>query len=82
MAAELTPVVSAGDYRASLEALRDRLAAAIDGASDRQLVHVAPLAKQLQDVLKTLADLPVVDAAPDSVESAQSTLEAKLRLVQ
>ncbi|MGZ4524222.1 MAG: hypothetical protein ACXVXO_12530 [Mycobacteriaceae bacterium] len=82
MTVDLGEVVAGGDYRASLEAVRDRLAAAIDGASDRQLVHVAPLAKQLQDVLKTLADLPVPDAEADSVETAQSDLEAKLRLVQ
>jgi hypothetical protein len=79
---ELTSVVGDGDYRTSLEALRDRLAAGIDGASDRQLVHLAPLAKQLADVLKVIAELPVPDAAADSVESAQSDLEAKLRLVQ
>jgi len=78
----LLPVVSAGDYRAGLEALRDRLAAGIDGATERQLIHLAPLAKQLADVLKTLAELPVPDAAADSVETAQSDLEAKLRLVQ
>ena len=82
MSADLSSAVGGGDYRASLEALRDRLAAGIDGASDRQLVHLAPLAKQLADVLKTLADLPVPDAAADSVESAQTDLEAKLRLVQ
>ena len=82
MSADLSSAVAGGDYRASLEALRDRLADGIDGASDRQLVHLAPLAKQLADVLKTLADLPVPDAAADSVETAQSDLEAKLRLVQ
>jgi hypothetical protein len=78
----LVPVVANGDYRASLAALRDRLAAGIDGASDRQLVHLAPLAKQLADVLKQLAELGDPEAAADSVEDAASSVEAKLRLVQ
>jgi hypothetical protein len=80
--ADLSGVVAAGDYRASLEALRDRLAAGIDGSSERQLIHLAPLSKQLADVLKTLAELPAPDAAADSVESAQSVVERKLRAVQ
>jgi hypothetical protein len=76
----LVPVVANGcDYRASIAALRDRLAAGIDGASDRQLVHLAPLAKQLADVLKQLGD---PEAAADSVDDAASSVEAKLRLVQ
>ena len=79
---DLEQVVSEGVYRASLEALRDRLGAGIDSLSDRQLIHLAPLAKQLADVLCTLEDLPVPDAAADSVESAQSVVELKLRSVQ
>lgn len=87
MSAEMTPaglpgVVRGNDYRASLEALRDRLAAGIDEADGRQLVHLAPLAKQLADVLKMLADLPVPDAAADSVESAEAEVADILRLVQ
>ena len=78
----LLPVVEAGDYRASLEALRDRLAAGIDGATSRQLIHLAPLAKQLAELLKVLADLPVPDAAADSVESAGDAVQRKLRAVQ
>jgi hypothetical protein len=79
----LVPVVANGcDYRASIAALRDRLAAGIDGASDRQLVHLAPLAKQLADVLKQLAELGDPEAAADSVDDAASSVEAKLRLVQ
>ena len=78
----LASVVSTGAYRASLEALRDTLAAGIDGAGERQLIHLAPLAKQLADVMRTLEDLPVPDAAADSVESAQSVVERKLRAVQ
>ena len=78
----LREVVAQGDLRASLEALRDRLAAGIDGASERQLVHVAPLAKQLADVLQALAALPVEGAPADSVESAQDGVLLKLRAVQ
>ena len=78
----LESAVCTGDYRAGLEALRDTLAAGIDGAGERQLIHLAPLAKQLADVMRTLEELPVVDAAADSVESAQSVVERKLRAVQ
>ncbi len=78
----LSSAVRAGTYRAQLEALRDDLAASIEGLSERQVVHKAPLAKQLADVLATLADLPVPDAAADSVEAAEAEVEAMLRLVQ
>ena len=78
----LESVVCTGDYRASLEALRDTLAAGIDGAGERQLIHLAPLGKQLADVMRLLEEMPVVDAAADSVESAQSVVERKLRAVQ
>lgn len=78
----LSSAVRSGTYRAQLEALRDDLAASIEGLSDRQVVHKAPLAKQLADVLATLADLPVPDAAADSVETAGAEVEAMLRLVQ
>ena len=77
----LTGVVGGGNYRASLEALRDRLAAGIDGASERQLIHLAPLSKQLADVLRLLEELPVPGAVADSVESAQGVVERKLRAV-
>jgi len=43
--------ISSGDYRTSLEALRDKVASdlgEVDGC------HVAPLAKQLQDILAKL----------------------------
>jgi hypothetical protein len=52
----LSEVVAAGDRRASLEAVRDRVAAALVGVDDR---YVAPLAKQLADVLRELESLPV-----------------------
>ena len=75
-------VVGTGDYRAGLEALRDTLAAGIAGAGDRQLIHLAPLAKQLADVMRTLEEMPVPGAAADSVESAQNVIELKLRTVR
>ena len=78
----LESVVGTGDYRASLEALRDTLAAGIAGAGERQLIHLAPLAKQLADVMRTLAEMPVPGAAADSVESAQNVIELKLRTVR
>ena len=67
------------DHRQRLEALRDRLAGAIDGASDRDL---APLAARYQSVLAELALLPDPNAAADGVQSAQAEAEAVLRLVQ
>ena len=77
----LADVIGQGNYRASLEALRDRLAQGIDGASERQLIHLAPLSKQLADVLRLLEELPVPGAVADSVESAQGVVERKLRAV-
>jgi hypothetical protein len=81
-AVEVSSTVKAGDYRASLEALRDRLAAGIDGLTPRQVIHLAPLSKQLADVLHELADLPVPDAEADSVESEQAEVDRILRAVQ
>lgn len=79
---EILPVISAGDYRRSLEALRDRLASGIDGASERQLVHLAPLAKQLAEIMRLLDEMPDEDAPADSVEQAQEIVERTLRAVQ
>src|SRR5215207_8524302 len=64
MAESLSVVVAAGDTRRSLEALRDCLAHEIEhGTICRtcggvSLSPTAALAKQLQDVLRTLAALP------------------------
>lgn len=55
----LAAVVAGGDQRASLEALRDRLAAAVDFAEPREL---APLARQLSLVLAEIAALPDASA--------------------
>ena len=60
----LSDVVAKGDLRDSLEALRDRLAAELDGGvfckecGGAVSSPTAPLAKQLSDVLKALAALP------------------------
>ena len=51
-------VVAEGELRASLEALRDRLAVAVDVCEPREL---AGLAKQLSEVLRALASLPGVE---------------------
>jgi hypothetical protein len=81
-AAPIAPAVATGDYRRSLEALRDRLAAGIDGASSRQLIHLAPLAKQLADIMRVLDEMPDENAPADSVETAQEDVERFLRAVQ
>lgn len=52
----LHAVVNEGDHKASLEALRGRLAREIDRSEGRD---VAPLAKQLADVLRELHGQPV-----------------------
>lgn len=52
----LLDIVRSGDRRASLEALRDHLAARLD--DDPHPRDAAPLAQRLADVLATLADLP------------------------
>lgn len=53
-------VVATGDRRASLEALRDRLAREIDLVEGRD---VAVLGKQLADVMRELANLPAAKGA-------------------
>jgi hypothetical protein len=52
----LAKVVAAGDRRASLEALRDFLAARLEAVDPDK---TAPLAKQLADVLRELSTLAV-----------------------
>jgi hypothetical protein len=81
-AGDLASVVEQGEYRASLEALRDCLAAGIASLTPRQMIHLAPLSKQLTDVLKALADLPDLEAVADSVEDAREDVERILRAVQ
>jgi len=53
-------VVAGGDYRASLEAIRDRLAAEMATAEGASLASVA---KQLADVLSRLENLPSKEAS-------------------
>lgn len=79
----LAVVVARGDLRASLEALRDRVAATLDDArAAGELGLVAPLSRQLADVLERLAAIPDPAAAADDVESAQGEAERILRAVQ
>lgn len=49
-------VIASGDQRASLEALRDKLASRIEAAEPRE---TAALAKQLADVIARIETLPV-----------------------
>lgn len=51
----LADVVAAGDYRDSLEALRDHIARSLESVDPDKR---APLAKQLAEVLRELANLP------------------------
>ncbi len=53
---ELREVVAQGDIRASLTALRNRLAEQIDGA--KYAKDVAPLSQRLVEVLERLEQLP------------------------
>lgn len=57
MATKVHPAASSGDVRATLEALRDRLAEEIDETVSAR--DVATLSRQLAEVIKQLADLPV-----------------------
>jgi hypothetical protein len=41
-----------------LQALRERLADGVVQATDRRLIHLAPLAKQFMDVLDKIEKLP------------------------
>lgn len=69
-------VVAEGDLRASLEALRDRLAQAVDVCEPREL---AGLAKQLGEVLKALASMPGVEKSElDDLASRRSARRAAL----
>ena len=49
--------MSSGDQRRALEALRDRLIDGVLAATDRKLIHLAPVAKQLVDVLDRIEAL-------------------------
>lgn len=56
--------IVSGDHRAALEALRDKLAVAMEAAPP---YAVAPLAARLQAVLSDLADLST-DAEPNPLD--------------
>jgi hypothetical protein len=69
-----TDTAALADHRTRLEALRDRLTAALDSATDRNL---APIARQLQHVLDGLAQLPS-DGPPDAVALLAAKRSARL----
>jgi hypothetical protein len=52
----LTQAAAGGDQRATLEALRNRLAADIDDCDSKR--DLAALSKQMVDVLAAIAELP------------------------
>jgi hypothetical protein len=67
----LADVVATGDYRSSLLALRDRLALEVERVAEdgfcpqckRGSSSVAPLSKQLADLLATIEALPTGEAS-------------------
>jgi hypothetical protein len=69
-----------GDQRVALEALRDQLVDGVLAATDRRLIHLAPLAKAYLDVLGKIEALPALKA--DSVDDSRSSTAAKLRAVR
>jgi hypothetical protein len=63
---EFAKAVASGDQRLALEAVRDRLVEGVLAADDRRLLHLAPLSKQLVEVLEKIDDLPAVEGASKS----------------
>jgi hypothetical protein len=72
----LADVVKHGDRRASLEAIRDRVALELESAGGRD---VAALAKQLTDVIRELDSLPNSErkSAVDDLSSARAARRKK-----
>ena len=71
----ITDPAAIDDHRARLTALRDRLTAALEVATDRNL---APIARQLQSVLDALAQLP--DPKPnDFIAHLQAKRAARMQ---
>lgn len=70
----ITDPAAAADHRERLEALRDRLTAAAEVATDRNL---APIARSLQAVLDALAQLPEASPA-DPIAALQAKAAARL----
>jgi hypothetical protein len=64
----LSSVVSEGDRRRSLEAMRDALAIAMSQAEPREM---APLANQLRQVLRELDEMPAGERLSKRDELAQ-----------
>ena len=76
---DVDEALRAGDEREALTALRERLADGVMQATDRRLIHLAPLAKAYMDVLDKIGNLPSPKA--DSVDDSRSSTAAKLRSV-
>ena len=72
----LTKAVASGDLRKSLEALRDLLAARLEGAEARES---AALARQLHEVLLRIAALPVKEKSKlDELAKRRTRRQAKV----
>ncbi|WP_435111886.1 hypothetical protein [Nocardiopsis synnemataformans] len=69
----LSEIVTQGDRRRSLEALRDRIGAALDAAEPNE---VAPLSRQLMMVLREIDELPDADRR-DSVDDLAARRAAR-----
>jgi hypothetical protein len=73
----VSEAVASDDLRASMIALRDRLAAAIDECEPREL---AGLAKQLGEVLRGLASMPGEEKSDlDDLTAARAKRRAKVQ---
>lgn len=70
----LVDVVAEGDRRASLEALRDTVARSL---ADAEPHNVAALAKQLQSVLRELAELPAAKTETSPVDDLNARRAAR-----
>lgn len=75
MAVELIEIVATGDRRGSLEAIRNLLAARLPYAPPRE---VAPMARQLVDVIRELDELPDGEVASvvDDLAAARAARRA------
>lgn len=67
--ATLTEAVQTNDRRATLLALRDSIAATIDGTDSGR--DIAALSKRLMEVLAELDALPDPNAKPNAVQAAR-----------
>jgi uncharacterized protein related to proFAR isomerase len=71
--------VRSDDPREALSAIRDRLAEGVLAADGNRLLHLAPLAKQLVEVIEKIQAIPEPEA--DSVDDSREATERILRSV-